>query len=91
MGKAVVRTSMVSILRAGCEIRQYERYWASGLAVQGSGHEEDSVLKQQALSNILIEQIQLPRSGPARPGNFREATGFPPISIFPPLQFYYSL
>jgi len=43
------------------------------------------------LSSILIEQIQVPRSGPARPRNFREATSFPPISIFLPLQFYYSL
>ena len=40
---------------------------------------------------ILIEQVQLPRSGPATPGNFREATGLPPISIFLPLQIYYSL
>jgi len=40
---------------------------------------------------ILIEQVQLPRSGPATPGNFREVTGLPPISIFLPLQIYYSL
>ena len=40
---------------------------------------------------ILIEQVQLPRSGPATPRNFREATGLPPISIFLPLQIYYSL
>jgi len=40
---------------------------------------------------ILIEQVQLPRSGPATSGNFREATSLPPISIFLPLQIYYSL
>jgi len=40
---------------------------------------------------ILIEQVQLPRSGPATPGNFREATVLPPVSIFYLYKIYYSL